>query len=351
MASTASQNSMKTVLSALLGNLFVTIIKVIAYVASGSAAMLSEAIHSLADTGNQLLLFLGLRRSTRESDDDFQYGYGGERFIFGILSASGIFFIGCGVTLYHGIQGLFDPHPSEAGWLTFLILGVSALIEGSVLFLAVRGVMQVKGEMPFFRYVRERADPATLAILFEDAVAVFGLFAAALGIVLTKLTGNPLYDTSASIVVGLMLGYVAVHLVLENRRLLLGESVPEGVEEKFIEIVDRSDMVLKVHDVKTLQLTPEVYKFKAQLTIDGYYIAERLDPIMPKFSAGFIRERSQLLEKLSLTAVQVISEEIQAIERAIKKEIPEARYIDLELDQNPRMSKPAPKIQEEDESE
>ena len=154
-------SSITTVLIALVGNLFVTTIKFVAWFFSGSGAMLSEGIHSAADTGNQVLLYLGLRRATRKSDEDFQYGYGGERFVFGLLSAAGIFFIGCGVTLVHGFQSLFESHTPEVSALTFIILGVSALIEGTVLLLAVRAVKKEAKGAPFFQYVRERADPAT----------------------------------------------------------------------------------------------------------------------------------------------------------------------------------------------
>ncbi|MBK9031672.1 MAG: cation transporter [Myxococcales bacterium] len=121
MATPASP--IKAVLAALAANLFVAIIKLIAFLLSGSGAMLSEAIHSAADTGNQLLLFFGLRRSAREADDRFHYGYAGERFVFGMLSAAGIFFVGCGVTVYHGVTALQHPHMPELSAVTFVVLG------------------------------------------------------------------------------------------------------------------------------------------------------------------------------------------------------------------------------------
>src|SRR5215203_1186914 len=113
MASPAS--SLRAVIIALAANILVTLLKLVAFFLSGSGAMLSEAIHSAADTGNQVLLFLGLKRASRERDEEFHYGYGGERFIFGILSASGIFFVGCGVTVYHGVTSLLHPHQPEIG--------------------------------------------------------------------------------------------------------------------------------------------------------------------------------------------------------------------------------------------
>src|SRR5688572_26352876 len=155
----ATASSLKSVVAALLGNSFVCVIKLVAFVLSGSGAMLSEAIHSAADTGNQLLLFIGLKRGEREPDDRFHYGYGGERFVFGMLSAAGIFFLGCGITVYHGITSLVTPHMPQLTAITFVVLAAAFVIEGGVLLFAVRSIARQRGDIPFFRYVRERADP------------------------------------------------------------------------------------------------------------------------------------------------------------------------------------------------
>jgi zinc transporter 9 len=333
MATPAS--SMKTVLIALLGNFFVTLIKFIAWFLSGSGAMLSESIHSAADTGNQVLLYWGLRRATRRSDDEFQYGYGGERFVFGLLSAAGIFFIGCGVTLVHGVESLFEVHTPEISGLTFLVLAASGLTEGSVLLLAIRAVKKEAKGQPLFQYLRERADPATVAVLFEDSVAVSGLFIASGGIIASHYTHNPFFDSMSSIFIGLLLGYVAFHLIDENRKLLLGKSVPEGVEEKFIELLELNPIVKRAHDVKTRQLTPELYTFKAELTLDADYLAEKMITVARKSPP----DTPQAMRNYAHRAIQVISEEIFNLEKSIMQEIPEAKYIDLEIDQNPVVSK------------
>src|SRR5688572_22512237 len=164
----ATASSLKSVVAALLGNSFVCVIKLIAFIMSGSGAMLSEAIHSAADTGNQLLLFIGLKRGQKAADDRFHYGYGGERFIFGMLSAAGIFFIGCGITIYHGVTSLISPHMPQLTSVTFIVLATALVVEGGVLMFAVRGIAAQRGDLPFWEYVRERADPAAVAILLED---------------------------------------------------------------------------------------------------------------------------------------------------------------------------------------
>lgn len=328
----AAASPLRAVVTALAGNTFVTIIKLVAFLLSGSGAMLSEAIHSAADTGNQLLLFIGLKRGEREADDRFHYGYGGERFVFGMLSAAGIFFIGCGITVYHGVSSLLHPHMPQLTLVTFAVLAVSFVIEGGVLLYAIRSISQQRGELPFFRYVVERADPATIAILLEDGAAVFGLLVAAAGIIAAALTGNPMWDAFGSIVVGLVLGAVAFYLVRENRELLLGRSVPEGIEDKFTDIVLRQPSVRSVRDIKTRQLTPEAFKFKAEITLDNDYVAAHLGRTLPSESGPIDpARRALLLRRLAAATTDLIATEITAIETAVRAEIPQARHIDLEI--------------------
>jgi len=326
----AASSSVTAVVAALVGNTFVTAIKLIAFALSGSGAMLSESIHSAADTGNQLLLFIGLRRGEREPDDRFHYGYGGERFVFGMLSAAGIFFLGCGITVYHGITSLLAPHMPQLTSITFVVLAAAFVIEGGVLLFAVRSISKQRGDIPFFRYVRERADPATVAILLEDGAAVLGLVVAAIGIVLAYVTGDPVWDAVGSIVVGCVLGGVAMYLVRENRELLLGRAVPEGIEDRFVAIVQAQPSVRIVRDVKTRQLTPEAFKLKAEITFDNDFVAAHLGRSLPK-EGGLLDDRDAALRRIAALATDLIATEIAAIERAVRAEIPQARHIDLEV--------------------
>jgi zinc transporter 9 len=325
------------VVAALGANTFITVIKFVAFAFSGSGAMLSEAIHSLADAGNQALLLIGLRRGARERDHAFHYGYGGERFIFGMLSASGIFFIGCGVTVYHGVQGLLSPHMPEIGVLTWAVLGTSLVLEGASTLFACKTMLAHRPPgYPMRRYVRERVDPAALAILLEDAAAIVGLLLAALGIVLAFVTHNPVFDALGSIVVGLLLGYIAIHLVKENRELLLGKAVPEGVEAKFTAIVTSFPSVKAIFDVKTRQLTPEVYTLKAEVIFNDAFLAKHLDAAIPHDAATLAGEgRAAILKGAAHIALNAMSDEVDAIEAAVRQQIPEARHIDLEIDQTP----------------
>jgi solute carrier family 30 (zinc transporter), member 9 len=216
------------------------------------------------------------------------------------------------------------------------VLGLSFLIEGSVLLYAVRGVVAQSRELGFLRYLREKADPATLAILLEDGAAVFGLLLAAGGILLTYATGNAMWDALASLVIGLLLGLIALYLVLENRTLLLGRAVPVELERRFVEIVRARPSIADIHDVKTRQLTPEVFQVKAEVRFSEGFVAARLSNALPEgapLPQGELRQ--SLLLDVGRQLIQSLSEEIDAIEAEVRSAIPQARHIDLELEHLP----------------
>jgi zinc transporter 9 len=229
--------------------------------------------------------------------------------------------------------------------VTFAVLGVSLLIEGAVLGFAALGVARQRGEMPFFRYVREKADPAAVAILLEDSAAVLGVVLAACGIGLSYMTGDPRWDALASISVGLLLGAVAIYLVVQNRTLLLGRAVPDGVEQTFLQALRSRRSVCDVHDVKTRQLTPEAFKLKAEVTFDPAYLAPQLDKVLPHDPAALVEpDRQRTLALLAQQAIAAMGEEVDHIEEAVRAAIPEARHIDIEVHRSAAVSarRPAP---------
>lgn len=217
--------------------------------------------------------------------------------------------------------------------VTFAVLGLSFLIEGSALLFAVRTVSKQRGSMPFMQYVREKADPATVAILLEDGAAVLGLVLAAMGIGAAYVTGDAAFDSIASILVGLLLGYIALHLVWQNRELLIGKAVPDGVEETFLRVLRERPSVRSVRDVKSRLITPELYKLKAEVTFDPAFLAKKLDrslPNNPNALSGADREAT--LRTMADGALKAISDEIDDIEAAVRAAIPEAKHIDIEVD-------------------
>ena len=199
--------------AAIAGNSVVMVGKFVAFWFTGSAAMLSEALHSVADVLNQILLMVGIVRSSAPPDRFFPFGYGAERYVWALMSAVGIFFLGCGVTIYHGINSLLHPHPLESlGWAVGALL-IALVIEGYVLWVAIKAVRGQAQGKPFFRYLRQEADLSAVAVILEDTAACFGVLLALGGILLTRYTGQPYWDAVASIAIGLLLGAVAIWLL------------------------------------------------------------------------------------------------------------------------------------------
>ncbi len=224
--------------------------------------MLSEAIHSFADTANQSLLYLGIQKSQRPADRRYHWGYGGERFLYALLSAVGIFVFGCGVTMYHGIHSLLHPPDIALSWITFAVLGVALVVDGWVLSTAVREVNNKRDGKKFWQFVRQSSDPTLLAVLFEDAVATLGVIVAMVGIWLTHVTGNPIFDAISSIVIASMLGLIAIWLGYRNRQLILGPAIPEEIENGVREYLLAQPSVETVRRVRTRIVASDRFRLR-----------------------------------------------------------------------------------------
>ncbi|MEE8467163.1 MAG: cation diffusion facilitator family transporter, partial [Planctomycetota bacterium] len=262
-------SSQTAVSLAVLGNAFLTVIKFVAFAFSGSGAMLSEAVHSLADTGNQALLFVGIRRSERPADATFHYGFGAERFFFALMSAVGIFVLGCGVTVYHGVHTLLHPPQLTIGWMVYAVLGLSLVVDGLVLWKAVGVVRAQQGERGFFEHLRRSSDPTLAAVLLEDSVACIGVLVAAIGIGCATLTGSSVPDAIATLIIGGMMGFIAIWLGYKNRSLILGPAIPSDVERDVLEYLRAQPSVERVHDVKTRVVGADRFRFKAEVDWNG----------------------------------------------------------------------------------
>ncbi len=260
---------------AVVGNSILTIIKLIAFLVSGSGAMLSETIHSAADSANQGLLYLGIRRSQRPADARFPYGYGGERFFFAFMSAVGIFVLGCGVTIYHGISTIIHPPQIHFSLLTFVVLIVAFVIESAIFFIALRETLRKKGDQPFWSYVRSSTDPTLLAVLFEDFIAGVGVLIAMAGIGLSYWTGNMIFDSLSSIAIGGLLGIMAIWLGLRNRVLLLGPAIPKDIKDKVIALLEAEESVDKVRLARTRVVGAERFRLAVEVDYNGYYLGKQ----------------------------------------------------------------------------
>ena len=319
-------------MAAVLGNGCLVLLKLLAFTVSGSGAMLSEAIHSLADTINQALLWLGIRLSERPADREHPYGYGAERFFWSLVSAMGIFFLGAGVTLYHGVHTLLHPRHIEITPLTWIVLALALLIEGSVLILAIRAANQRRAGRNWREFLRTARDPALLAVLLEDGIAVIGVFVAAAGILLAHIFGNPLFDAAASILIGLLLAFMAVILAMRNRSLLLGQAASPELERKIRTIVIHDPVVGRIVRLRTRILDVDAHLINLEVDFDPGTIVERLKPEIRAAAKG-IRSADDLEAFAHTFAGRLIDELALAVDRLeekVRESVPTARIIDIE---------------------
>lgn len=218
--------------------------------------MLSEGIHSLVDTGNQLLLLLGLRQAKKPADEDFPFGHGKEVYFWSFVVAIMIFAVGAGISVYEGIHSLMDPHPLENPFINYIVLGLAMLFEGFAWYFAWKEFNATRNGRGYFEAVRKEKDPTTFVVLFEDSAAMLGLAVAFIGIGLGQYTGNPIYDGIASIIIGIILGLTAAWLAYETKSLLIGESADKKIVAGIRSIAEKFDEIISVNETLTMHMGP-----------------------------------------------------------------------------------------------
>ena len=212
---------------------------------TGSAAMLSEAIHSTVDTGNQLLLLFGMRRAARPANARHPFGYGLQLYFWTFVVAVLIFGVGAGVSVVEGISKIRTPHPIESPWLNYLVLGLALLFEGAVWIVALRAFRETKGSLGWLEAVQLSKDPTVFTVLFEDTAAMLGLLVALAGIALSQYLDMPILDGVASLMIGLILAGTATFLAWECQSLLTGEGVSPAVQASIHAIASAENSVQK----------------------------------------------------------------------------------------------------------
>ena len=252
-----ASGSKKVIYAALIGNGLIAVTKFIASAVTGSSAMFSEGIHSVVDTGNQVLLLFGLKRAAKPPDDRFPFGHGKEIYFWSFVVAIMIFAVGSGISLYEGIQHIRDPHPIDNPTINYIVLGLSMLFEGVAWTLAYREFSHIRGSRSILREVHESKDPTTYVVLFEDTAAMLGLVVAFVGVWLAHTTGMAWLDGAASVVIGLILGATAFWLAWETKSLLIGESAKPEVVEGVRELAQDVSDIERVGEVLTLHMGPE----------------------------------------------------------------------------------------------
>jgi len=219
--------------------------------------MLSEAIHSLVDTGNQLLLLYGLRRADLPADERFPFGHGKEIYFWSFVVAILIFAVGAGISLYEGYHHLRHPRPMTNPMVNYVVIVLALVFEGAAWLLALREFTRAKGKWGYIEAVQRGKNPNLFVVLFEDSAAMLGLLVAFTGIFLSQVTGNTLFDGAASIVIGLILGGTAIWLAYETKGLLIGESADPEIVTEIRRMASALPSVNRVNEVLTLHMGPD----------------------------------------------------------------------------------------------
>ena len=249
-------SSRMVIVAALVGNALISVTKFVASLLTGSSAMFSEGVHSVVDTGNQVLLLFGLGQAKKPPDEDFPFGHGKEIYFWGFIVAILIFAVGSGVSFYEGVRHLRHPQPVQNPTINYVVLGLAFLFEGAAWLFAVREFRKAKGDLGYFEAVRRGKDPTMFVVLFEDSAAMLGLVVAFLGIVASQVTGILYFDGVASIVIGLILAMTALWLARETKGLLIGESANRAVVERIRGIVRSHPRIQYVNEVLTMHMGP-----------------------------------------------------------------------------------------------
>ncbi|MDL5364538.1 cation diffusion facilitator family transporter [Xanthomonas sp. NCPPB 2654] len=253
----AASGSRLAIYAALAGNLAIAIAKFVAAALSGSSAMLSEGVHSLVDTVNELLLLYGLRRAARPADATHPFGYGRELYFWSFIVALLVFALGAGVSLYEGIAHLRNPEPAGSHTLNYVVLGLSMLFEGGSWWVSLREFRARKGAMGYVRAFRESKDPSLFTVLLEDSAALIGLLIAMLGLLAAQWLQMPELDGVASIGIAAVLACSAFLLARESKGLLIGEPAARPLSDALRRIAGADPDVRAVNGVLSVQMGPE----------------------------------------------------------------------------------------------
>ncbi len=244
------------VYAAIAANLGIAVAKFIAAALTGSSSMISEGVHSVVDTGNQGLLLLGIHRSRRRPDDEHPFGHGKELYFWGLVVAIVLFGVGGGVSLYEGITHVLDPSPIEDPLPSFIVLGLAFVLEGTSFTVALRTILPEIRSEGVLAALRTNKDPSLVTVLLEDSAALAGLLTAAVGIGLATALDEPRLDGAASIVIGVLLTFVAVFLAFESRGLLIGEQVDSDLMATLRSAAASEPDLVAIERVRTMHLGP-----------------------------------------------------------------------------------------------
>ncbi len=277
MASTASK---KVIFAALIGNGLIAVTKFFASVMTGSSAMLSEAIHSVVDMGNQGLLLFGIKRSRRPPDDSHPFGYGMELYFWTFVVAILIFAVGAGVSVYEGIHRINHPEPMTRPFINYIVLGLAMVFEGIAWIIAFKEFDKQRGALSFVQAIRLSKDPTVFTVLFEDSAAMLGLIIAMIGVAAASHLDMPVLDGVASVLIGVILAATAALLAYESKSLLIGERARVDVIRGIREIVLQYNEIITVNELLTMHLGPNDILLNLSVDFDDGVSSERVEEVI-----------------------------------------------------------------------
>jgi len=286
----ASSSSKKVIYAALAGNGLIAISKFWAAAFTGSAAMFSEAIHSVVDTGNQFLLLYGLNRSKRPADKTHPFGYGMEVYFWSFVVAILIFGLGAGISINEGIAKVRNPEPVVDPFINYIVIGFSVVFEAAAFSFAYKEFYKSKGSQNWIKAVRASKDPAIFTVLFEDFAALIGLLVAGIAIYLGDILNLPILDGIASIVIGLILAVTASCLAFECKGLLMGESASEAVLTGIKNIINEESQVLHINEILTMHLGPRDILLNLSLDFKDDLSSGNVEETISKLELGIKKE-------------------------------------------------------------
>ncbi|KAH7444612.1 hypothetical protein KP509_02G085200 [Ceratopteris richardii] len=344
-------HSQRAVVIALWCNFLVFCLKCGVWVMTTSHVMLAEAVHSLADLANQALLFYGLVSSRRAPDEIHPYGYSKERFVWSLISAVGIFCLGSGATIVDGVSNLWRAELPDNMYIAAMVIAGSLVIEGASLLVAVSAVRKGASAegMTLWDYCWRGHDPTAVAVMMEDGAAVTGLAIAGISLVAVCLTGNPIYDPVGSILVGNLLGIVAIFLIQRNRHALLGRAMDNHDMRLVLDFLSSDPVVDAVYDCKSEVIGPRSYRFKAEIDFNGVVIVQNYlkrtgrETWTNQFKDAINDPDGAALERVMFEygeeVVTALGSEVDRLEREIQRLVPGIQHVDIET-HNPNGSLP-----------
>jgi solute carrier family 30 (zinc transporter), member 9 len=330
-----SDSSLRAVVAALIGNLVVTSAKFAGWAVSFSPSMLAEAVHSLADSLNQVLLFIGIRHAAGQPTPAYPFGKGRARYIWNLVSAMGIFFIGFGFTVYHGILKLFESNwgnaSPEQNWIPLAVLVVSLVVESYTLWIAIVAIENSRGDKTFFEFVSVGDDPTVVAVLLEDLIAVIGVFVALTGLILSRQFNSQVPDAICSIIIGCLLGVMAVVLSIANGRILMGVSAGADEESEIRDFLEAYPAVERVVSLKTAVMAPGSLRLALEVEFHGGILINRqqIERDADRIRDG--EDPAYILFETAERMVRTVGREINKLESDLIKRFPQIHMIDLEV--------------------